>query len=191
MDWHAFQNAISGWAQTATGLMAVWLHEARPITDKPFVTLQVISVVQPEPDAIIRQDPGQDTDLATAVCMRRHVTVSCQVKTRTQHPSEYALLYAEKLRASLRRLDVMGELEVNGVVPLRAETIQVTAQEWANRMESRATLDVVFSASFAEMAPPTGWFDTVELSSDLKGTDGELLPSSMQLDDEEISANVP
>jgi hypothetical protein len=191
IDWKPFYAALRDWAALGDELNSYWIHEERPITTKPLVTLQILSSVESQPDVLnlVDEAPGNDTKLLTPVItIERDVTVQVKVSSRSQDPEEFALHYAETLRSSLSDPEVVDRLSRAGIEVISHEKIFNLGEVSDQRAESRAVLDVMFRAVFADQAERrgVGFFNRLLLTTEIDRASESRLPDTLQLDDEEI-----
>lgn len=191
IDWTPLHDALRSWASQADTLASYWAHEERPITDRPLVTLQILSSVEPEPTVVnlVDEDPDDDAlAMKPVITVIRDLTVQCRVSCRSQSPDEFALHFAEALRISLSDPEVVSTLTAAGIEIMGHERIFNLAEVSDHRAESRAVLDVMFRAEFADTAQRrrVGFFNRLQLTTAVDRADGSSLPDSLLLDDEEI-----
>lgn len=186
MDWSTIQTGIKSWFSTGTGLTVVWMNEAKPMTDKPYGILQILSSSAIGKDEVNYEYISTGTPhMEPTVSGVRQLTISCQVISRNQLAGSHAMSYLESARTDLRRPTAREALYTAGLGILSTSPTVVLDTRFDKRMESRASFDVTFTlaenVTYADDADGTSWIERAEVSSDFEPTDDA---SSVELDEE-------
>lgn len=192
MNWSTIQNGIKDWAEDATGLTAVWMNQARPITTKPFVILQIISTSKEGLDYYEYEftDASPDDYLLPTIHGYRLLTVQVTVVSRNQNAGYDAINYLELARTRLNRPVLQTALRAAGLeINWTSQAILMRDVVFDNRWESRCVMDIVFRAvqtdAFTDSADQESFIERAEVSSDIDGAD-----DAIELDDEIIGIPV-
>lgn len=187
MNFATAQTALVTWVLDYSGLTAVWANEARPMTDKPFVVLQILrSGEYGNYERKYIYNVGTQK-MEPTVSQERDLTLNVQVISRNQTANNNALFYLDKLKLSLGLESVQIALSNAGLNLFRRESTIVLDAIFQNRSESRASFDVIFGykavTEFGD-AEATEYIDTVEISSEIENEAGDLLDEDVQFDED-------
>jgi hypothetical protein len=102
---HAIKDGIASLGAVATGAL-VWAEEQRPAAK----TLAILKIVQWDAD-VDREDYAEDPDnpgqLVWSLSTLHYIRIQIQCETQFNEPSVNALFALEKIRAGLRRPDLV------------------------------------------------------------------------------------
>lgn len=181
MDWAAIETAIEAWVENATGLMAVWMNSARPMSTKPYIVLQITSTSIEGIDYVdYAFDAGPPEHLSPSINGYRLINVQVSCISRNQNPGLDALNYLEIARTKLHQPTIREALKAAGLaINWDSAIILVRDTKFDNRMESRAIFDVQFRAvQMIDLSPDPSsdesFIDQIELSSDIEDVDPDL-----------------
>ncbi len=164
----------------------VWAEEERPMVEGPIGLLNVIASAGLGVDDTRWADPGGVDPPVPAVSGNRRHTLSVQIETISQRAVGAARYTAERIRTRLRLPSSLDALHALGLAIVRLEPTTVLQYEHDERAYSRATLDVILAAVHEETDVALGYFNRIELTTEIKGPDGVLLPSPPNVEDLEI-----
>lgn len=129
-----------------------------------------------------------DDELQETIYGLRRVTLNLQANMSEVSDGSWAVGLLESIRTRLRRrsvIDALLDLNVGIVRILAAQDISTRAQQ---HMQSRASMDVLLTMVASDMDPvPTGWVQSVEITSLLEDVDGTTLPVPPNYTNEIIS----
>lgn len=191
IDFTNVWEAIRSWVLQISGLPdtdVAWADWPQGYKGPVQVRLSPIALPTVVEEAVY-EDTG--TTLNAAKCAMRLLSVSIAVRTRSQDPAEFALGYAAQLEDAAETetelLDLAGVLDDAGIVVSQVlRRPSITAYEWQGRAEQQCTLDLEFALATSTPLGEVGWFNRVQVSSGARSVDGSLLPSALQVEDEEI-----
>lgn len=199
MHWNLVEEALGQAFQSATGLPFRWKGRTDQLLTPPWGELNLSA-----PQAIGKDEKrkhfipdvatpeGQvPKDLGITLCGNRKLIWSVKVvnfahgslAAGKSHASWHYLedlrtrLYAESIRAPLRAVN----LAISSIGPTTEIPLKL-----ANRQVSSSALDVVVLCAVNLEDCPITYIETFEISTDFKKPNGESLPDSAQLNDEEI-----
>lgn len=176
MNWSTIQDAIKDWLEDTTGLTTVWMNQARPITTKPFITVQLISNVIENQDMLDFTLNG--TVLEPKVEGHRLLTYQIMAISRNQNAGYDANNYLELARTALNKPVIFDALRAANLLVNNIGAILIRDQVFDNRYESRAILEVQFRAvqevDYTDVADNMNYIERAEVSSDLGNADDNL-----------------
>jgi hypothetical protein len=181
--WTEIEDAIHFWFAESTGLRVIWDDQKAPQPDWPYGRLnKTVDGVKIGQDGVRYENDGDQ--LVTTFCGLREFTVSCQIDLGPI--GECSSIDAGAVMSSAQMALSMPTFQerfrsVNVAVASDNEPINqfdiVVGDVW----NSRAAMDVVFRTAANVTEHDSGYFDKVEVSSDISGIDPTL-----NLDDELI-----
>jgi hypothetical protein len=156
---------------------------AQAIASVKFISTSALGI-----DELRTAENDLDEDmLDPTVTGHRVMTVSCQVKSIRARAPSHAFALAERLRTRLRMPTTKAAFKAAGIALADATSITDLSYEDENgRVIGLAGFDVRLNVAAAETDSTLGTIGTVELSSNWRGEDGELLPAEHQLNDLQI-----
>lgn len=192
MNWDKIEHVLERWFLRATGVTSViWAEDKAPLVDRPYGELRLRTSRGVGTDEIRREvDATQSLgkELVRTVSGHRILTLVCKVRSRDNRPSRAAMPYLERARTSLAKLSTIGLFQTAELAIIGAEPLVELPGLFQGRMESLASMDVLLSSVVNETDPREqgGYIDKVEYTSIFRNVDGEPLPDSLQLDEEEM-----
>lgn len=180
MDWSTIQNAIKEWAEDSTSLEAVWMNQARPMSQKPFIVLQITSTSKEGVDSVDYEYVATPTThLEPVILGYRLINVQVMAISRNQNAGQDAIQYLELARTRLNRPVLKEALRQAGLaINWTSHAILVQDVIFQNRYESRAVLDVTFRTtqvdSFTDEADNEQYIERAEVSSELGNANDSL-----------------
>jgi hypothetical protein len=179
MNWKSIQEALVVWVEAQSGLKAQWRDEAQVFQAKARLKLSILTSSANGIDETRWEFDGTRAlgqEMVPRFCGNRNFTLSIQCETRDQRPEGAARHYLEKLRTSLLKPSVRALLNTAGVAYQSAAAIANLGGILDGREESRAVLDVFFSAVVNERdVNESGSFvEKIEVSHDLEKDQGNV-----------------
>lgn len=190
MPWGTIRDTIKAWAESASGLKAVWTEEQRPFIDGPHVLLNVISVAPVGVD-----ETRAEEDLGAAVGEEivqsqtgmRRFTVSCSAQNFINQTAEKnAAYYLERLRTRLRWPSAHATFVAAGIAVVGTGPLSLGDYDFDGRRVSLASFDIMLQAAVSDADTGIGYIETVEVSSAIEDEAGDILPAPPNLVDEEM-----
>ncbi len=195
-DFSAIETALETWAETVTSLPAIWANRPRPHFDRltGFVRLTPMAVGSVGQDYVYWETALDEDDLPTdnlvpVVQGRREFTVAFGCITRSQTATRHGRHYGEKLRLALKKPSTLEYFRANGIAVVVAGDVATLDGEFDGRWESVGSLEITFSYAVSEEDSEIGTIGTVAVSSTLKDSAGDVLPTPPNLDEEEITVS--
>jgi hypothetical protein len=121
---------------------------------------------------------------------QRELTVQCMVESYVDLPDRSALFLCERARTRLRIPSVEAALEVAGIGVIDAANVVDLPYETDGRIFGRAAFDLRINVISSEVDLSQYTIAIVEVTTQWKGPDGELLPDNYQLTAEPIDSTV-
>jgi len=176
IDWAGIETAIETWFETSTGISADWKNDSRPVRFKPRGFLRILSSRRLGGTQLIYvEDTGAPagSEMVPLAVAQHQFTLSVQVVSRSQKPSEDARFFLEKARTNLTSPTNKKILQDANLSISRSEALINMDTVFDNRVESRANMDIIFNTTECESftSEPTGFVDKVEISSDTNAQD--------------------
>ncbi len=164
MNWTKIQNAlVMCFSHGTGGLCFIWENEPREMLQKPFGVLRLGQ------SAMLGRDQMaytfRDSDMCATIFGTRELTVTCQVWSRSQLPTENARFYLEIARSSLAKPTQKKLLKSAGLVFVQTHPITNIDVAFDSRQESRSAFDVVFRITDFEenVDAGCGYFNHVQI----------------------------
>lgn len=172
MNFAEIQSALTAWLETVSGDKAIIENEPRPA----LIRRNGFWVVSP-PNQIrqLGEDYPTYVDGVETVIGRREFVCVIRYICRDQAPTRNARYWLEQCRMSLKRTLVLEHLRAHGIgVVVMAPTVSYDAP-FEGRLESIAAAELKLTCAVRDTlgSENIGHIDTVEITSDLDGTDNQ------------------
>jgi hypothetical protein len=179
IDMEVFEDTVHEWFSTATGLTTIWRDQSKVQPQRPFASLKIIAGPSPlSPDWEIRSNydagrpAGQEIELTT--CVPSRLTVSCQVMSGSQNPTNNARFYMLKALGSLTKESTLALFRAQQIGIERNEDVQDIPELVGGEFDSRSGMDVVFGAPLNETEYNT-YIEKVQIKSTALGIDETIV----------------
>lgn len=194
IDWKAVESAIESMLEDATGLKAVKRDGPRPFAKSPrkqkaLALYKIITRRGVGVDEVRYTDNGAaapDPSCVPTACGIRTFTLSLQVLSYTQDPNREAACYLEEVRTCVRLPQVLECLQQAGLALIEVLPTTPLDYEADDRVYSRANMDMRFSVAATKTGDAIQNIETVVISSEFRGVDGNILPSPPNVTNQEI-----
>lgn len=177
--------------ETSPAFAAEWKDGARGAThsEQRFSLLLKVTNVSPigvdetrdeevSADSEAPSDAGFLGALRSIQCGIRRVTIQVQTVVPEHTDDFWGIAALERLRVRIRRRPSLAVLNtLNMALVSIGQALKVNFRD-NGRWTSAAVMDIVLCSAFSDVDPvPLGWIEAVDLTSRLRGTDGQELPS--------------
>lgn len=192
MNWATLESVLETWFKRATGLTVVaWNKETSAFPSYPFGELTLSTVANVGTDELRRTynaSAEAGKELIYSVAGQRTFTLGCKVRSRDNRPGYSALVYIEKARNSLAKPTTIALFQSAEISLIEATPSVELPGLFQDREESFASFDLRLNAVINETDPldAGGYIDKTQLTSDLMNVDGESLPNTLQIIQQEI-----
>ena len=178
IDMEVFQDAIHTWFSESMDIQVIWRNQNAPRPDYPYGSLLITSGPIPiSPFAEERQSYDAARSLGKEIELDELIAcqfmISCQVYVagdEGRDPKENASALINKALISLSLRSKLAALWVKKIAFIRTGGIQNIPEEVGNERQSRANMDVTFTATLS-VAEYIGYIEKVEAKSVNLGID--------------------
>lgn len=196
MDLATIKPALLSWVATATGLEAVWRDDRRPwfpldASTPGHALLHLFGARSVGVDETRWEHDGgapSGEEITPSQVGSRIFTLSIFVQSLSHVPGEEAHHFLERARVRLRAPSSLEAFQAAGLAIVDSAQLLEIPTEIDDRVVSAAQLDVRFATLSTFDDTPTTYIERGVFSTDFSGADGASLPSTLQLENQEIPA---